>query len=320
MTSMQGSDVYAGGTKRDPKNLGTFSSEAGGAIKAYNNFMEGSYTFIPYGASKYVLKGKETAVGSIDSKADFDAYVVSSRDAQVPPSVKSYEGANAYNNFDTDKSVMYSYTAESPEVARENVIAYAGRVQGGDFKWTFNNSVDDASSDVNQPLKDALVAYKGWNGIVTPQSSSSETSVSSSSSAKSSSSSAPASSSSSAKSSSSEKVSSSSVAEESSSSTLASSSSSAPVEDLSSSSSETDALPVAMPRGGETMRFLARESRLEVYAAGSFRVDVVRMDGTRVLASSARVVDLSGLRAGVYVVRLVSAGSALQLKILKSAP
>jgi hypothetical protein len=182
-------------------------------------------------------------------------------------------------------------------------------VQGGDFKWTFDNSVDDASSDVNQPLKDALVAYKGWSGAVIPAGGEDP---SSSSSAKSSSSSAPASSSSSAKSSSSEKVSSSSVAEESSSSTM--------IEDLSSSSSETDALPVAMPRGGETMRFLARESRLEVYAAGSFRVDVVRMDGTRVLASSARVVDLSGLRAGVYVVRLVSAGSALQLKILKSAP
>lgn len=92
------------------------------------------------------------------------------------------------------------------------------------------------------------------------------------------------------------------------------------IEDLSSSSSETDALPVAMPRGGETMRFLARESRLEVYAAGQFRVDVLRMDGTKVLSSASRVVDLSGLRAGVYVVRLVSAGSALQLKILKSAP
>ena len=39
--------------------------EDGGTIKAYNNHMEGSYTFIPYGASKYMVKGKETAVGDI---------------------------------------------------------------------------------------------------------------------------------------------------------------------------------------------------------------------------------------------------------------
>ena len=40
-------------------------------------------------------------------------------------------------------------------------MIYAGRVQGGDFKWTFDNSVDDAAYAVNQPLKNALVAYKG---------------------------------------------------------------------------------------------------------------------------------------------------------------
>ena len=92
MTSLQGADVYAGGTKRDPKNNGTFSSEDGGTIKAYNNYMEGAFTFIPHGASKYMLKGKESSVGDIDSKADFDAYVVENRDEQVPSSVKSYAG------------------------------------------------------------------------------------------------------------------------------------------------------------------------------------------------------------------------------------
>lgn len=181
MTSMQGTDVYAGGTKRDPKNYGTFSDEDGGTIKAYNNHMEGSYTFIPYGAGKYMLKGKETAVGDIDTKADFDAYVVESRDTKVPATVKSYAGANAYNNFDTDKSVMYSYTADSPEIARNNVVAYAGRLQGGDFKWTFDNAVDDTSSSVNKKLQDALKAYKGSNGEVMEYSSSSSVILSSSS-------------------------------------------------------------------------------------------------------------------------------------------
>ena len=161
LTSMQGSDVYAGGTKRDPKNLGTFSSEAGGSIKAFNNYMEGSVTFIPYGASKYTLKGEETAAGEINTTADFDAYVITSRNQEMPSSVKSYDGANTHNNFDLNSSVMYKYTAEEPAAAKATVMIYAGRVQGGDFKWTFDNSVDDASYSVNQALKDALVKYKG---------------------------------------------------------------------------------------------------------------------------------------------------------------
>jgi len=163
LTAMQGSDVYEGGSTRST-GKGTFSGEDGGIIKAFNNYMEGSYTFIPYGASKYMQKGKETSIGSINSQADFDAYVVDQRDTKVPTSVKSYAGANTYNNFDTDNSVMYSYTADTPEDAVANVRAYAGRVQGGDFRWTFDNSKDDASSNVNQDLKDALMAYSGWDG------------------------------------------------------------------------------------------------------------------------------------------------------------
>ena len=303
LTSMQGTDVYAAGTKRDPTNNGTFSKEAGGTIKAYGNHFEGSYTFIPYGATSYKVKGAETTAASqgINTSADFDAYVVDSRDTKVPSTVKSYEGGNVYNNFDTDNSVMYSYKADDAATAKANVIAYAGRVQGGDFKWTFDNSKDDASSDVNQGLLDALTAYKGWNGSVIPASSSSSAPASSSSSVKSSSSEAKSSSSGKADSSSSEASPSSEKAESSSS-----------VE-----SSGSDALPVAAPLHGEPMRYLARESRLEVYVPGAVRVDVLRMDGSRVLVSSARVLDLSGLRAGVYVVRLVTAGSVHQQRILK---
>jgi len=54
---------------------------------------------------------------------------------------------------------MYDYDLESPEEARNTVIAYAGRMFGGDFIWTFNNSIDDASYDVNTALKDALTNY-----------------------------------------------------------------------------------------------------------------------------------------------------------------
>lgn len=300
MTSLQGTDVYASGTKRDPTNNGTFSKEAGGTIKAYNNYMEGSYTFIPYGASKYVLKGAETAIGDIDSKVDFDAYVVSSRDAQVPSSVKSYSGENTYNNFDTDKSIMYSYTADSPEQAVANVRAYAGRVQGGDFKWTFDNSVDDASSEVNQKLKDALMAYKGSNGEVMEYSSSSETPKSSSSSETSQSSSS---------SKDPESV------ESSSSSELGGESSS------SSEEPEITQIVSSVSNVSKPVRYVSREARLEIYAEDVRRLDIVAMDGRRVDLSteavSQRSVDLSTLKPGIYLVRLVAKGVVFQQKIVR---
>ncbi|MCQ2105353.1 MAG: T9SS type A sorting domain-containing protein [Fibrobacter sp.] len=158
LTSMQGSDVYAGTEKRDPANYGTFSKEAGGSIKAFNNYIEGG-TFIPYGASKYTLKGVETAIGAIDSKKDFDAYVVTSRTQEMPATVTSYDGANKHNNFDLN--LPYKYSVDAPAVAKTNVMTYAGRIKGGDFKWTFNNAVDDEKYEVDEKLKAALVAYKG---------------------------------------------------------------------------------------------------------------------------------------------------------------
>jgi pectate lyase len=310
MTSLQGTDVYASGTKRDPTNNGTFSKEAGGTIKAYNNHMEGSYTFIPYGASKYVLKGAETAIGDIDSKVDFDAYVVSSRDTQVPSSVKSYSGENTYNNFDTDKSIMYSYTADSPEQAVANVLAYAGRLQGGDFKWTFDNSVDDASSDVNQKLKDALMAYKGSNGEVMEY-------PSSSSIAQSSSSEAPKSSSSVIPDPVPESVSSSSEQPQSSSS-----SSSEKVE--SSSSEGTMGFAKVMPTVSREIYYDARSASLVIGAADITRLDIIGVDGRRVnitdikSVGDARVLDMSSLRAGVYIVRFLTPLGLQTMKFVKN--
>ena len=295
LTSMQGTDVYAGGTKRDPKNYGTFSDEDGGTIKAYNNFMEGSFTFIPYGASKYMLKGKETAVGDIDAKVDFDAYVVEKRDDKVPSSVKSYAGANVYNNFDTDKSVMYSYTADSPEVARNNVIAYAGRVQGGDFKWTFENSTDDGASEVNQKLKDALMAYKGSTGEVMEYSSSSVIPDS-----------VPGSSNSS-----------SSV--QSSSSEGSSNGSSA----KSSSSGKEQGIAPVIP-SKRNLFYNSRTSRLFIGEKNVIRLDIVGIDGRRVDVSGLEnvgdvgVLDLSSLQSGIYIVRLSTVNGVQTVKFVKN--
>jgi pectate lyase len=150
LTSMQGTDVWDE-TKQanDYTNMPTFSKENGGTIKAYNNYMSGQRRFVPYGAAGY-----------LNSTVDFDAYVASTRSEQITGSIVSNYGKNTYNNFDTNTAVMYAYTPDSPEAAKENVMLYAGRMNGGDLKWTFNNAVDDASYTVNTGLKAALTNYK----------------------------------------------------------------------------------------------------------------------------------------------------------------
>lgn len=135
LISEQGTDVY--GT-----NDGTFSSDPGGMIKAYDNYIEGAKRFVDQN----------------EFPNDFDAYVVSSRNSTIPSSVTTNAGGHAYNNFDTGSS-MYSYSAQSPTDARNTVMQYAGRMNGGDFSWTFNNAVDDTDSDVNTALKSALSNY-----------------------------------------------------------------------------------------------------------------------------------------------------------------
>jgi len=176
MTSMQGTDVYGTGSKRDATNLATFSKEDGGSIKSYNNYMTGTYYYVPYGSSN----------SRMDTTVDFDCYEVSSKTQTVPSSVKSYAGSNTYNNFDTS-SVMYSYTADSPEVAKANVQKFAGRVENGDFSFTFTEA-DDSSYALNESLKaklssytTSLVAVQGEGAVSTDDSTSDDDSNNSSS-------------------------------------------------------------------------------------------------------------------------------------------
>ena len=135
LISMQGSDDITGGT---------FSSEAGGIIKSYGNYMTGQKAYTTYQ----------------QDKTSFDAYEASSRTEKISADVKCKSGGTSYNNFDTS-SVMYSYTPDKAEDVPTIVTAKAGRVDGGDFKWQFNNAVDDESYAVNQELKSALTSYKG---------------------------------------------------------------------------------------------------------------------------------------------------------------
>ena len=86
LTSMQGTDIFYG-------TGGTFSSEDGGTIKAYNNSISGQTRFIPYDAINYPI--------------EFDAYVATTRGETVSNSITSKLGANIYNNFDTDPSLIH---------------------------------------------------------------------------------------------------------------------------------------------------------------------------------------------------------------------
>jgi pectate lyase len=159
LTSMQGTDVWSDAKQaNDAANVGTFSGEAGGVIKAYNNTFD--YTiplrFVAYGDTNPLFN----IAGKISSTVDFDAYVATTRGEQVPATVKSYLGANTYNNFDTDAALyVKNLVIDEPSVAKSKVMQYAGRVEGGDLKYTFNNAVDDNSYAVITALKNSLTNY-----------------------------------------------------------------------------------------------------------------------------------------------------------------
>ncbi|MPT32914.1 MAG: T9SS type A sorting domain-containing protein [Chryseobacterium sp.] len=162
MISLQGTDVWSP-TKQmnDPANQGTFSGEDGGMIKAFNNTMDAdiatnSMRFVAYADPNplYNIDGK------ISSLTDFDAYLASTRGETVPATVKSKVGAKTYNNFDTDAALyVKNLITDEPTAARDKVKIYSGRVEGGDFKWTFDNAVDDRSYAVITGLKSALTNY-----------------------------------------------------------------------------------------------------------------------------------------------------------------
>jgi len=160
MTSLQGTDIWDEANQVNNANtIGTFSGEDGGTIKAFNNTFEYTTTtlrFVAYGdpAANYNMGGK------ISSVIDFDAYVPTTRGELVPATVKSKSGANTYNNFDTDASLyVKNLSIDEPAIAKVNVMKYAGRVEGGDLKFTFNNAVDDAAYLVNTTIKTALTNY-----------------------------------------------------------------------------------------------------------------------------------------------------------------
>lgn len=142
MSSLQGTDALGDGT---------FSGENGGIIKAYNNLV--------VDATSLIYANSNTGTASANATS-FDAYLASSRSETVPSSYKALKGGTAYNNFDTKVNTGVNASAIDSVSAVEQIVrAKAGRLNGGDFAWTFNNSVDDTSYAVNTALMSAIRSY-----------------------------------------------------------------------------------------------------------------------------------------------------------------
>lgn len=156
MSSMQGTDALG---------QGTFSGENGGMIKAYNN--------ITVGASSLIYANSDAGTAKADA-VSFDAYLASSREETVPSSYKTVAGATTYNNFDTSSDYDLGVAEEDiddPQDVPSIVTKYAGRMNGGDFDWTFQES-DDTNYSVDTALKAKVVNYKssvlaigGYKGV-----------------------------------------------------------------------------------------------------------------------------------------------------------
>lgn len=141
MIAGQGTDyIYAS----DPSK-GTFSGQPGGMSKAYNNKIENTTVALRLSYQT-------------DDAQEFDAWLVENRGDKVPETARAKRGGHSYDNFDTAEG-MYVSAPDAPEDVEAIVTGNAGRMDGGDIKWTFNNTVDDKSHDVNEELKTAITSY-----------------------------------------------------------------------------------------------------------------------------------------------------------------
>ena len=143
LASLQGTDGLGSGT---------FSGENGGMIKAYGNYFDRTAAHF-----SYYTQANPSAKG-------YDAYETATRDEQVPETEKTLVGGTTYNNFDTNASLMYSYEAVAAEEVPGLVTGYygAGRINHGDFTYTFSDNVgsDDTDSAYDSTLGGLLDNYK----------------------------------------------------------------------------------------------------------------------------------------------------------------
>ena len=136
----------------DAKGTGKFSGEPGGMVKEYG--------------SLFTEKGAEstyTPISYADNNSSFDFYHAISRNEKVPASVKTLNGGNIYNNFDTDAALMYSYTPDATALVPSQVTGFygAGRLNHGSLQFKFNNAVEDTNSTPIPALEALIDAYSG---------------------------------------------------------------------------------------------------------------------------------------------------------------
>jgi len=143
LSSLQGTDGLGSGT---------FSGEDGGMIKAFGNYFDRTAVHFSY----YTQNNP--------SSKGYDAYETNTRDEQVPETEKTLVGGTAYNNFDTNASLMYNYTAVAAEDVPSVVTGFygAGRLGHGDFQYTFSDNVgvDDSDSAYDSVLGGLLDNYQ----------------------------------------------------------------------------------------------------------------------------------------------------------------
>jgi len=139
----------------DAEGDGTFSGEDGGVNKIYNNIVINPRKLQLY-------DGEQT-----DGK--WDAVEVDNRDDEV--TAVCYTGGTGYNST-ADAAARTTYIENNiddpediPAIIRGEYETRsglgAGRINGGDFKWTFNNSLQDENYGVISELKTAIVNYEG---------------------------------------------------------------------------------------------------------------------------------------------------------------
>ena len=136
----------------DAQGSGTFSGEDGGMIKSYGNYFDKTISNF-----KYYTQNAPASTG-------YDAYETAARDEQVPATEVTKKGGTPYNNFDTDASLMYAYTPAAAIDVPALVTGYygAGRMNHGDFTYTFPDNVgnDDTDSAYDTKLGSQLDNYQ----------------------------------------------------------------------------------------------------------------------------------------------------------------
>ena len=143
LASLQGTDALGSGT---------FSGENGGMIKSYGNYFDKTISNF-----KYYTQNAPASTG-------YDAYETATRDEQVPETEVTKVGGTPYNNFDTDASLMYTYSPVPAADVPALVTGYygAGRMNHGDFTYTFKDNVgnDDTDSAYDATLGSMLDNYQ----------------------------------------------------------------------------------------------------------------------------------------------------------------